>query len=107
MDPSWHWSLNTSIGYHTNGLRTATAHHGSLVLGYVPTEALFLFLVNTPLVLERVQRHCHDPVKDLSISLALDALNDLVKNPATRNELVKVSIKLQGNGLQNTYIRID
>lgn len=74
-----------------NYLRAATAHHRSLVLGNISTEALFLFLIETPLVFERIQRHRHDPVKDLSVSLFLDALNNFIENPASRDELVTIS----------------
>lgn len=68
-------------------LRTAGALHSSAISGHIAAKSLFFFLVPAPLLLERIQCHLHDVIQDLTLSLLLDAVNQLIQDPRARNEL--------------------
>ena len=61
--------------------RAATALHRTLDVRHIAAESVFLFLVPAPRLLEGIERHLHDALKDVTLALLFHSVDQFVENP--------------------------
>lgn len=72
-------------------LRTTTTLHHALILWHIAAEPLFLTLIPSPMLVERIQIKFHYLGQDVPLSFLLHALDQFVEDPGAGDKLCRVS----------------